>query len=444
MDNLSKPQLPTESDVSASEIKSNAEAELVELHSAKLINLLAGELSNTRCRLRIPDYQRTYCWEEKNVIRLLNDIKHHSHNDYHMGSIILHARQDGDRCNIYDVVDGQQRLVTLALLLLQLGKDDIQLLSERFESEIAQQYIAHNKWLIENYIAKEDFDIQQILENLCFSVLILNSRNLDLAYTFFTSENGKGKALSDYDLLKSHHLRFIQIQEQAEHLAERWDSIIRESENDNTANQLGRTFEIYLFRLRKWMRKKEWNNDSKRKVKNEFEASPMIPNIPPFGEQFHFYESIQGGTHFFAFAEHFIQRYNEYSYTFAYKVLHQHLNSEKHWWYRDAIEALLFGYFLKFGQLYMNEACILITRLISDHRYVKFRAYLNSVLEYAANTEIIMMIDQATSPTFFLAEIDAKVKRLPKYDTLKGTRERYNKGMRGIETMLMNSCSITF
>jgi hypothetical protein len=319
--------------------------------------------------------------------------------------------------------------------LLELKINEFVFLEEKFESSKAQNYIAHNKWIINNYLQDKEASrsINNNLKNLKFAVLILNSDNLDLAYTFFTSENGRGKPLTDFDLLKSHHLRYILIPQQAEHVAKRWDNMLLSSNNDDSSMALGRTFEIYLFRLRKWMRKRRWDDYKNRKVKSEFEAASIIPDIPPFGEQFHFYESIQGGTHFFAYAEHFIHRFTEFIQTKPYIALNEHLIYEKHWWYRDVIEAMLFAYYLKFGTLYLNEAFLLITRVISQHRYVSFRAYLNSILFYAGNSEIVMMIDQATSPTFFLAEMTEKIKKLAVIPSdMNGTRIRYKNAVNRI------------
>jgi len=420
----------------------------VELRSevlGHLIGLLSTNYKNESIdyELAIPDYQRIYSWQEKIVIRLLDDILNYGHKKYHMGSIILHKTkkkaENGNDEIVYDIVDGQQRLVTLSLLLLQLGKNNFSLLNESFESPQAHNYIAHNKWIIENYIKKLtsiQFNMDKILSNLNFSVLILHSDNLDLAYTFFGNENSKGKPLSDYDLLKSHHLRFIHIPEQAEHLAERWDNLIRNSNNDDLSHELGRTFEVYLFRLRKWMRKRNWNDNGVKKVKNEFEAAPVIPYIPPFGEQFKYNESIQGGTHFFAFAEHFIHHFKEFRETEPYKNLNKHLNWEKHWWYRDVMEALIFAYYLKFGKLYLNRGSMLIIQVVSLHRYKTSRAYLSSIFDYVANSEIILMIDQATSPTFFLAEMEQMLKASPVKEKYKGTRGRYFSHIEKIQNVL--------
>ena len=84
----------------------------MELKRIQSINEL---LSNN---LNIPDYQRIYCWEEKQVMCLLSDLIYHKElheikrSFYRLGTIILHYH-DG----VYDIIDGQQRLVTLSLLL---------------------------------------------------------------------------------------------------------------------------------------------------------------------------------------------------------------------------------------------------------------------------------------------------------------------------------------
>ena len=376
--------------------------------------------------LIIPDYQRIYCWTEKNVHQLLNDIIDNGEKTFHLGSIILHKSKDVDK-DVYAIVDGQQRLVTLSLLLLELQNDiPLALLNEKFKSTEAQSYIAYNKTLIQNFILKNPgkIKIEKLLDNLQFSVLIINDGSLDLAYTFFSNQNSRGKSLSDYDLLKAHHLRFITIEKHAIHLAERWDNIILNSDNDASDKDLGRTFGIYLFRLRKWMRKRVWSDDEKFKVKTEFEAAVTIPDIPPFGEKFEFYESMQGGSHFFAYADHFIYKFKSFKKTSEFKSLNI-LKGETHWWYKDVIECLLFAYYLKFGTIYLSEALFCIERRISEHRYNLGRSSLRSVLEYAGNSEIIMMIDQATSPTFFLAESLQKINKLTEPINMTGIRKRY-------------------
>ena len=71
-------------------------------------------------KLVIPNYQRPYKWTAKNVIQLLDDIieaKNDHKAVYRVGTLILHYDKEK---NIYNVVDGQQRVTTFALLLLAL------------------------------------------------------------------------------------------------------------------------------------------------------------------------------------------------------------------------------------------------------------------------------------------------------------------------------------
>lgn len=66
----------------------------------------------------IPDYQREYVWEEKQVNQLLNDIyEQFSGNpdaEYFLGTIVICKHRT---TNKHEVIDGQQRLITLSLLL---------------------------------------------------------------------------------------------------------------------------------------------------------------------------------------------------------------------------------------------------------------------------------------------------------------------------------------
>lgn len=424
----------------------------VQLYTKSLRQIFQKSENSIKYPLSIPDYQRIYCWTEKNVHKLLDDIVESEKKIYHLGSVILHKttrniikndQTTEDIEDVYSIVDGQQRLVTLSLLLLQLGNESSPLLNETFESTEAQAYIAYNKTLIKNYIDRnrDKIKVENLLDNLQFSVLIINDGSLDLAYTFFSNQNSRGKSLTDYDLLKAHHLRFVHIEKQAIHLAERWDNVVLNSGNDANDKELGRTFGIYLFRMRKWMRKKQWSENQKFKVKTEFEAASTIVDVPPFGEKFHYYESIQGGAHFFAYADHYIYKFRNFSQTPEFLSLNV-LGSESHWWYKDAIETLLFAYYLKFGTIYLSEALYCIEQIISEHRYGSGRSSLRAVLEHASNSEIVMMIDQATSPTFFLAEALQLIKKQSPFEEKRGIQIRYYNKVVGIQSHLKKSMCI--
>ena len=364
-----------------------------------------------RLPLSIPNYQRIYCWEENNVKCLLYDVFEHisvnTNIPYRLGTIILHSHD-----NKYDIIDGQQRLVTLALLLSEIGVKT-GLLNEQFTSQRSMDYIAYNKHIIHEDVQRHlnTYDYaEKLMDTLEFSVLVLNNTSIDLAYTFFSNQNSRGVALTDYDLLKAHHLRYIPTahEQQSRHAAEVWNKMIENGRIDNDQTTLPdyvRTLDTYIYRLRKWMRKKECDDStSNYRIKREYEAAPVVEEIPSFGEKFYFNEPIQGGTHFFTYVEQHINKYRLFAQTEEFEILHSTIQGSSNQWYRDIIESILFCYFLKFGEYYLSDALIVIMRILLQHRYDNKRAIKSSIVQYAGDSELVLIIDQATSPTFFLAE----------------------------------------
>lgn len=354
--------------------------------------------------LFIPSYQRIYCWEKKNVDELFRDIRELNNSVYHLGTIILHRSSE----NVYDIVDGQQRLVTLTLLLNSLGyKGCLPLISSTFDSTEAIRYIAYNKYLCNRFAKRlknaEDF-CETLLQKLQFAVLVIDSANFDLAYTFFSNANSKGKPLSDFSLLKAHHLRYIESNPQQRHLATKWDKLTVTTVSEGQ-NILDCSLGSHILRLRKWMRAEPVNLSQKYLIRDEYVAAPTVSDIPAFGERFYFYEKIQGGQHFFAYADKMAEQYTMFVQQTEHRQLMKQLTGESHWKFAELIDALLFGYFLKFGQSYLAEALFVIETAVSRFRHSKPRVLSNKIMEFVADSKIIMMIDQATSPSFFLAEL---------------------------------------
>ena len=349
-----------------------------------------------RLPLSIPNYQRIYCWEERNVKCLLNDVYEHICNktttQYRLGTIILHFH-DGK----YDIIDGQQRLVTLALLLSEIGVRS-QLLSERIATQRSIEYVAYNKYLIHEFVQRHlniHDGVEKLKNMLEFSVIVLQNTSIDLAYTFFSNQNSRGVALTDYDLLKAHHLRYIPstCEQQSRHAAEKWNKMIECGRNNSDLTMQPdyvRTLDTYIYRLRKWMRKKDCDDSvGNYRVKCEYESAPIVEEIPPFGEKFYFNEPIQGGAHFFAYVEQHVQKYHEFTKTEEYKSLHNTIVGGSNQWYRDIIESVLFCYYLKFGSFYLSDALIVIMRILLQHRYTSTRALKASVVQYAGNSELV-------------------------------------------------------
>ena len=97
----------------------------------KTNKLIVSDINNTL--FVIPYYQRGYRWTEKNVKKLLNDLllfanAENDDNEYCLQPIVLqkisnesylHVAHEDD--SVIRVVDGQQRLTTLAIILKKLS-----------------------------------------------------------------------------------------------------------------------------------------------------------------------------------------------------------------------------------------------------------------------------------------------------------------------------------
>ena len=70
-------------------------------------------------RFRIPRYQRPYSWEKAQVEELWSDLLKHNRGTFFVGSVIFNKRREDD-LGIIDIIDGQQRFLTLTILVRAL------------------------------------------------------------------------------------------------------------------------------------------------------------------------------------------------------------------------------------------------------------------------------------------------------------------------------------
>ena len=79
------------------------------------INQLFG---STNEQYVVPTYQRRYSWHERQVVELIEDISLLENGDTHLlGSIVCLAGHHTAGINRLELVDGQQRLTTIAIIL---------------------------------------------------------------------------------------------------------------------------------------------------------------------------------------------------------------------------------------------------------------------------------------------------------------------------------------
>lgn len=417
--------------------------------------------------LKIPPYQRNYCWKDTHVRTLLNDLISIKTESYFLGTIILHEKNNQENNNVeYDIIDGQQRLITLSIVKYQLKNGNCcSLLREKIRSNDSLFRIQENHSLIKSYI--QDLKLKNTLNaalgKVTFGVLVVKNDHLDIAFTFFTNTNSRGVPLTDYDLLKPHHLRYISsdFPEQQQLLAKEWDRMISagrkfsDSPDKRRDADYIRVLELYLFRLRKWSRKKECIENGKF-IYNEFKSASVIDEIPPFGERFSYYEPIQGGQHFFEYVDHFMQKYHEFTTagiidpekgrpTPVIEVLNAHFSGYSDKWYMYVMEALVFAYYLKFGTRFIEEATLTIIRYIAQIRFEKGRAYEPTIVKFANDSGIPIIIEQSSSPTFFLAEMESLINDLNGINIGdKGIRNYFLRCCEGASNVLSERCDTKY
>lgn len=84
-----------------------------------------AELYNgNKATYEVPIYQRNYAWEEDEITALIQDVydaylkskNGGSKNNYYIGTLVSYHKGD----QVYEVIDGQQRLTTIYLVLSAL------------------------------------------------------------------------------------------------------------------------------------------------------------------------------------------------------------------------------------------------------------------------------------------------------------------------------------
>lgn len=103
-------------------------------------------LENGKTIFEIPVFQRNYEWDEQQCSQLFKDltIAAEDDQDHFIGAIVYVAETGRKLSHIYRIIDGQQRLMSLMLLLKSLAD-----VNDQVRAEIQEQYLT-NKYLEEN------------------------------------------------------------------------------------------------------------------------------------------------------------------------------------------------------------------------------------------------------------------------------------------------------
>lgn len=415
--------------------------------------------------LCIPDYQRGYCWEKKQVESLLEslgyaDVK--KGKKYHLGTVILHKHKKSEFCkgcnsgeescsDVYDVVDGQQRLLTLSLIAKIISSDIcLPLLDSTTQDPDVIRHVHENARIIRDWKTchpnNTDVLKEMLEKKLVFTVVTISSTgsnsssnvqdslvdpSLQLAWTFFNAVNSGGKKLSDYDLLKAHHLRHLSnVKDEAltQYKASKWDSNGEErliSFNGVKVNLYETLLAHTAYLIRSWLRNRKIQvsnlpADERYCVLNHYSALLAFPCASGAMEQLT--SGVIGGKQFFDWTECHTWRYRRFCENpvvsrflrVPWKPAQNHI--------LIIARAILFYYFCKFGDVYLADACIFILYRLGRLRNKSARSkeswYGNRGDEQCA-PHTIEALDESPSPEYFFRYCQLPSNRYVRYYNLK-------------------------
>lgn len=264
-----------------------------------------------KLKLEIPKYQRPYKWSKKNIYELLTDINNAITEEsfygeeftYRIGTIILHKKIDDKQEECYDIVDGQQRIISLILLRKYLdGSYKCPLLEGKFTNKVTIKNINENYQFINDWFKYKKDEKQKFIKayKRLLELVIIIVDDVSEAFQLFDSQNNRGKALDPHDLLKAYHLREMKDSPyDMERAVKKWEN--------KKAEQIRGLFNCNLFRIFNWskgIKAKEFTvneidtykgiqiNSSYSYAKRASKASPYFQITEPFIAGNDFFEMV--------------------------------------------------------------------------------------------------------------------------------------------------------
>lgn len=285
--------------------------------------------------LNIPDYQRPYAWGIEQVKILLKDISEQIDKDqnkqdvekqkYLLGSLILHTENTENKFNI---VDGQQRLTTLALILRVLCEKKSNKQECKIGNFLGKVKYSHNeskyhikenyeyiKAYFESYSDEKRKFLKFLLKNIEFICVLAPSE--DDAFLFFDSANSKGKGLKSYDLIKAFHLHSLEKNQggMLGYYARKFENLAKDE------RKITILFDELLAPARAWLKHKSINaNDIKayEEFCKEFFSDKFLYSKEDLG----ILSSFANGVDFFEY----LFKYNEFFDKLSNNALYQELD----------------------------------------------------------------------------------------------------------------------
>lgn len=178
----------------------------------------------------VPIYQRNYAWGELQIVQLIEDIESSidgSSKNYFLGNLIVNQTDN----NVYEVIDGQQRLTTLYLLEkyleLVFAKEALRFEAReksnrtlsyvsdssnpRLIEELSSPEILNGFQIIDSYFKTKNIDKSSFVGKLerVFLIQVQVPQNIDLNH-YFEIMNTRGEQLELHEIAKAKLLEVLE------------------------------------------------------------------------------------------------------------------------------------------------------------------------------------------------------------------------------------------
>lgn len=360
--------------------------------------------------LHIPDYQRPYAWKENQVEILLNDLKdviESKKQSYLLGSLIFHREEkeeNGEKEKLLNIVDGQQRLVTLALICAELeqweyDKDKkkwnraekevkrLFLMNQKFPHSESQKNLKNNYIYIQKWFGRNQDEIEKFKklllgkDNNVIEFVCIVTPNPDDAFIFFDSANSKGKKLEDYDLIKAYHLREIVAKNQNSLLpyyAKLFENMAKDGE------YLSFFFDEILTPARLWLRDRSGLVAGDMRVYDEFckEIPKSFARANRSSQDMGILTSFAGGVDFFLFLQRFDNLLKTLK-TYAFYQDLEKIGGAGFGYTRNLYVMAVMIYLDKFPCGRSDYMIMLLARAVFEMRVCKASVYQSTARDYA-------------------------------------------------------------
>ncbi len=363
----------------------------------------------------IPRYQRPYSWEKKNVETLMNDVR----DNYYIGNIIEYYI-DNDK----EIVDGQQRLITIFLILIAIYHSTQ---DESIRSEIKKLILTNNKckMIFKSRIANDGSDILEYLidgndiprefvqkyneikiykiirrdlENVNINELYNNIKGSNIveisflqnqysAHEMFVNVNTKGKPLEMIEILKSQLFKYLLNSSNSDIYKEEWEKML----NNIPANEYA-TFCSDIYLLDYFLQNSENEKYNTSGVVNE-NSIKLINSIDNFERAKNIFNFMTGSN---------IKDLYE-----VYKSIKNHKLSElKENYYSNSVTDISFGEIDQIWNLYgefgFKQSDILFVTLFynKENLVTNNIGFINLTLKYLFMYELYRSVSQNSPASY--------------------------------------------